>query len=183
MDVNWTKCLAWVREDEGGNDDDPNDSGGRTSRGITQREYDAWREERGLVPKHRDVWQAFDSEIDAIYRGEYWKPECAWLPTGADYLFFDLKVNAGPHRAIIILQEALGVAPDGRIGPVTRLELAKADEAALIKRFSNEKRVFYTHLAMSQPKDRKFLHGWLNRADHVEQRANTLIPKRGVANV
>ena len=44
--------LAW----EGGNDDDPNDPGGRTSRGIIQREWDVWRQTHAGLPS--DVWQA-----------------------------------------------------------------------------------------------------------------------------
>ena len=35
-------CVQLVLQDEGGNDDDPDDPGGRTSRGIEQSEWDAW---------------------------------------------------------------------------------------------------------------------------------------------
>lgn len=173
MDVNRPKALAWVRDDEGGNDDDPNDSGGRTSRGITQREYDAYRRHHSLA--YRDVWAASDAEINEIYSGNYWEPECPGMPSGADYLFFDFKVNAGAHRAAVILQEALGVAPDGLIGPVTLAALDKADEADLIAKYSQAKRAFYERLAAEQAHDRKFLTGWLNRVSRVEQRAKTLI--------
>jgi len=49
MEANFAKALAWLRTSEGGNDDDPDDSGGRTSRGITQREYNAYCEMAGLA--------------------------------------------------------------------------------------------------------------------------------------
>src|SRR5574337_377731 len=108
MKETWSKAYSFVRASEGGNDDDPNDHGGRTSRGITQREYTAWRQERGLPDS--DVWSASESEIETIYHDEYWEPWCDLLPAGTDYLYFDMAVNAGPYRATVILQRALGIA-------------------------------------------------------------------------
>src|ERR1700690_305588 len=104
------KSLAFVLKDEGGNDDDPADHGGRTSRGITQREWTAWLAEKGLASS--DVWAAPQSEIDTIYHDEYWQPYCDLFPSGTDYLFFDMAVNSGPHEATLILQRSLGLAAD-----------------------------------------------------------------------
>ena len=105
MQSNFQPSLAFVLKDEGGNDDDPADHGGRTSRGITQREYDAWRGEQALPTQ--DVWDAPQTEIDSIYYEEYWYPLGNAFPTGIDYLYFDMAVNAGPNRAAILLQRAL----------------------------------------------------------------------------
>src|ERR1700690_1269918 len=99
---NFDKSLAFVLKDEGGNDDDPADHGGRTSRGITQREYTAWLAEQGL-PDH-DVWTASEHDIEEIYHDEYWEPYCDNFPNGIDYLYFDMAVNAGPYRAAVLLQ-------------------------------------------------------------------------------
>src|SRR5216110_2211633 len=99
--INWPKSYAAVRKSEGGNDDDPADHGGRTSRGIIQREYDAWRRLKSLPV--RDVWKASEAEIEAIYHEEYWNPYCDLLPVGADYLLFNMNVNAGPSRGAKIL--------------------------------------------------------------------------------
>lgn len=166
--ANFDAALAAVLKDEGGNDDDPADHGGRTSRGITQREYSAW-----LKEKHRtdlDVWKAPQSDIKAIYHEEYWQPYCDDFPTGLDYLYFDMAVNAGPGRAAILLQRALGVTQDGRIGPVTRAAVKSADPKQLIAKFSAAKRNFY--LSLHQP---KFTKGWLNRTAHVERVANSML--------
>jgi len=154
---NFTRSLAAVLKDEGGNDDDPDDHGGRTSRGITQREYSAWLKEQGR--SDADVWTAPQSDINTIYDAEYWMPECDKLPLGVDFQFFSMKVNAGPYRATCILQEALGVAADGRIGPVTRQALANMRMASVVQSFYVESRNFY--VGLHQP---KFLQGWLNRA-------------------
>lgn len=157
---NFDASLNLVLQSEGGNDDDPADHGGRTSRGITQREYDAWCAEHNWP--QGDVWKATQSAINAIYHDEYWNPLCDQLPVGIDYLYFDMAVNAGPGRASKLLQAALGVAVDGRIGPVTRQAIAKADPVALIDDYSEAKASFYRGL--HQP---RFLKGWLNRTASV----------------
>ena len=168
MQANFQQALAWVLKDEGGNDDDPADHGGRTSRGITQREYDAWRAE--IHQPAIDVWNAPQSDIDSIYHEEYWDPYCDAFPAGVDYLYFDMAVNAGPYRAAVLLQRALSVTDDGRIGPVTRAAAASADPKALIANYTTAKRAFYTSL--HQP---RFLKGWLNRCDDVQANALSMI--------
>lgn len=170
MNDNFAASLKAVLKDEGGNDDDPADHGGRTSRGITQREYDAWRKLKAQPT--RDVWSATETEISSIYHDEYWMPFCDGFPIGVDYLYFDMAVNAGPTRAAILLQRALGVAADGRIGPVTKLAASNADPKKLIVDYTNAKRAFY--VSLHQP---KFTKGWLNRCDHVQQIASAMVSK------
>ena len=167
MKANFQKSLAFLLKDEGGNDDDPADHGGRTSRGVTQREYTAWRKKQGL--SNRDVWTATQNEIETIYHDEYWDPHCDQLPNGTDYLYFDMAVNAGPSRATKLLQKALGVTPDGRIGPNTKEAIQKANVKELITKFTAEKRAFY--LGLNQP---RFTKGWMNRCNNVATNASTL---------
>ena len=165
---NFQASLAAVLKSEGGNDDDPSDHGGRTSRGITQREYDAWCAEHGIVKG--DVWNATATQISTIYHDEYWEPYCDSFPIGLDYLYFDMAVNAGPYRAAILLQRALGVTADGRIGPITRAAVAKADPKQLISAYSEAKTAFYRGL--HQP---SFIKGWLNRTAEVARTANAMV--------
>lgn len=172
MNTNFPASLAAVLKSEGGNDDDPADHGGRTSRGITQREYDAWRREKHLPIL--DVWKAPQAEIETIYHDEYWNPNCDLLPVGADYLLFNMNVNAGPSRGAKILQQALGVNPDGRIGPITRQAIRDANPVSLIKKYSERSRAFY--LALHQP---RFTRGWLNRVEFVQKTALNMVNTKG----
>ncbi len=111
-------CLKPLLVHEGGNDDDPQDPGGRTSRGITQSEYDVWRVKQGL-PK-RDVWTADDAEVRLIYLHDYWTVlGCVELPAGVDYAVFDFGVNSGVSKAAKYLQAIVGTTQDGVIGPKT----------------------------------------------------------------
>lgn len=161
---NFQASLKLVLQSEGGNDDDPADHGGRTSRGITQREYDAWRQEKGQAAL--DVWVAPQNDINTIYHDEYWEPYCDDMPIGIDYIYFNNAVLDGPHRSAVLLQRALGVIDDGRIGPVTRLAVKTANPAATIVKLSAASEAFYRSL--HQP---KYLKGWLNRVASVNKNA------------
>lgn len=165
MEQNFKQSLFYVRQDEGGNDDDPSDHGGRTSRGITQREYDAWCKEKGYP--QLDVWKAPDAHVDTIYYEEYWLPLCPSLPTGVDYLFFSMCVNGGRHKADLLLQRSVGAIADGRIGPVTRAAIKNTDPVSLVARFAAAERAFY--ISLHQP---KYTKGWLNRV--VADKAHAL---------
>lgn len=167
---NWKPSLAAVLSSEGGNDDDPADHGGRTSRGITQREYDAWR--RARHEPTLDVWHAPQSDIETIYHDEYWEPYCDLLPLGLDYCVFNTRVLAGPHAAAVLLQRSLGVVADGRIGPVTREAAMKAVPGIVVRRFEEVSREFY--VSLHQP---KFTKGWLNRVAFVYKTALQMIQK------
>jgi lysozyme family protein len=162
---NFPASLKLVLQSEGGNDDDPADHGGRTSRGITQREYNAWCIEKGLPLQ--DVWMAPQEHIDAIYHDEYWVPSfCDTMPIGLDYLFFNNAVLEGLHEATILLQRSLGVVEDGRIGSVTRQAIATTNSTAAIMKFSTVEADFYKSL--NQP---RFIKGWLKRVAFSQQNA------------
>lgn len=168
--ANWKASLGAVLKSEGGNDDDPADHGGRTSRGVTQREYDAWR--RGRGEPILDVWKAPQSDVETIYHDEYWAPWGDLMPIGVDYLYFNTAVLAGPHRAAVLLQQALGVTADGRIGPITREVASRANPRITIERFTEASAAFYRGL--HQP---KFTKGWLNRVRDVHDTAINMIQK------
>ena len=105
-DQAFERCLPHLLKNEGGNDDDPRDHGGRTSRGVTQREYDKWRVKKGLP--QLDVWKAPQQDIHDIYYEGYWLPRCPHLHPGVDMVYFSMAVNAGPGRAEEILLHAIG---------------------------------------------------------------------------
>ncbi len=58
-------ALPFILRWEGGYVNDPDDPGGATNKGVTQRIYDDWRKRQGLPP--RDVRQLEEAELQAIY--------------------------------------------------------------------------------------------------------------------
>jgi len=177
MEANFKQSLAWVRHSEGGNDDDPSDSGGRTSRGITQREYNAYCEMAGLKPG--DVWEAPDGVVDDIYHRSYWIPYGPVMPPGVDYMLFDDSVLSGPMTAIMTLQHALGVSADGHIGVVTSAALVKADHTVLIDKIGAARLARYKQIIAHRPKDLKFKNGWNARVAFALHNAHTLVEGNG----
>jgi len=170
MNSNFPPSLAAVLVHEGGRVDDPQDPGGRTAFGITQRVYDAWRGSHGLAV--RDVWKIEQSETAAIYRHEYWDAiRGDDLPSGLDYCIFDFAVNSGVNRASRYLQRAAGVADDGKIGPMT-LAAVKAEPAPeLIAAVCNARLAFLQQL----PTFVRFGRGWTARVAEVRAKATEMV--------
>jgi lysozyme family protein len=170
---NFDACLKAILREEGGNDDDPQDHGGRTSRGITQREYDAYRSRQGFLPA--DVWKATDDEVKDIYYRQYWNPYCDELPSGLDLMFFDYAINAGRQQAVKDLQRALGVPVDGMYGLRTAQAVQEcANLPQLIKDFADRRRAFYKALKQFP----RYGKGWLARVDCIETQALAMADKQ-----
>lgn len=173
--INQQAALARVLAHEGGNVDDPHDPGGRTSRGVTQRVYDAWRKGRGQGS--RDVFLASMAEVRAIYLEQYWhRVRADDLPGGLDYAVFDAAVNSGPVQAVKWLQRGLGVRVDGVVGQVT-LGAARAsgDIQAQIAALCARRLAFLKQLRTW----RRFGTGWTRRVAGVERAAMAMAAGKG----
>lgn len=146
---------------EGGDADVAGDRGGRTSRGMTQHLYDAYRASKNLPPQ--DVSMMTAEEERAIAREEFWDPcRCDELPEDLAVEVFDMAFNSSPAAAKKTLQRALGVAVDGVIGEET-LAAARAGGIGLEKAFLKERAEFFIDICRRDVSQIKFLHGWMNR--------------------
>src|SRR6478752_5068524 len=142
------RSLAKVLVHEGGYSDHPDDPGGATMRGVTQRVYDEYR--RSLSLKLIPVKNISDSELKAIYRKRYWdQAKCDKLAPGVSYVVFDGSVNSGVGQSVKWLQralQALGLyqgAIDGVIGQGTILAAAGVnDNDMLIARIIERREAF-----------------------------------------
>jgi lysozyme family protein len=144
---------------EGDFSDHPDDPGGKTRFGVTE----AVAREVGYRGDMRDL------PVDLakrIYLEKYWKPVRADdLPPAVRYAVFDAAVNSGPAQATRWLQRALGVDPDGVIGPKTLTAAYAANPDALRARMLAQRLRFMAGLA-NWP---AFSRGWSRRiADLLE---------------
>lgn len=169
--TNWQASLGIILKEEGGNDDDPRDPGGRTSRGIIQREWDVFRANNPGRPA--DVWKASDDDVATIYHLQYWEPYCDKLPSGVDLVFFNASVNSGLKQATKELQRGLGnIKDDGMMGMLTFNAVAACtDISGLIQRMCEKRRDFYKALSTFPT----FGKGWLARTDRIEQAAISMV--------
>lgn len=165
MEANYPECYKAVRLFEGGNDDDPRDPGGRTSRGIIQREWDKYRQGNPTLPA--DVWKASEADIGAIYRHDYWLTQaCQRLLSGLDETIFDYGVNSGVGRAPKVLRRCLHMPDDAPSADV----LARLDQLAPVERRTlihavNDERLAFLQGLRTWP---VFGKGWGRRVAQVK---------------
>ena len=116
MNDNTKQVLKWLGASEGGYVNHPDDPGGPTNMGVTQRTYNAWRRAQGQ-DGHKSVRHITREEADNIFVYQYFRP--IWfdkLPAGLDYAMADFSVNSGPKRAVKFLQRIVGTKVDGVMG-------------------------------------------------------------------
>lgn len=177
MISNWDQAFKQMLASEGGFTDDERDNGnklpdgrkGSTMLGVTQ--YN-WEQHVGHQVTHDQMRKLTPADVEPLYKKKYWDVVRAdELPSGIDYLCFDMGVNAGPGRSIKLLQSALGVTPDGGFGPMTMAAVQAADPVELIEKFSVEKEAFYRSLDTFTV----YGTGWLNRVAAVKQKASSMV--------
>lgn len=123
---------------EGGFQDDPNDKGNwtggqvgvgvlkGTKYGISAAAYPG--EDIANLTLERAQW---------LYKRDYWgKAGCDLVPDAMKFDLFDMAVNSGVDRAIKTMQRAVGVEPDGLIGPITIFHISEMDPERLVARFN-----------------------------------------------
>jgi lysozyme family protein len=161
-------ALAFALRWEGGFVDNPADPGGRTNKGITQKVYDAWRQQQG--EQSRDVKLIEDPEVATIYHSQYWTPACCEdLAAPLALAEFDTAVNMGVKRSIRFLQAAVRCTVDGNFGPGTQQAIAACDPGDALVNYCNARESYYKQLVAQNAALDQFLKGWLNRIDALRQ--------------
>lgn len=134
---------------EGGLSDDPNDPGGLTKYGISQRSY-----------PNVDIKALTLDEAKSIYKRDYWNAvQMEHLPEGIRFDLFDMAVNSGVSQAVKTLQRAVGAGEDGKLGPVTIAAVRDLSDAQVVARFNGARLMFMTNLMTWQ----HFGKGWARR--------------------
>jgi lysozyme family protein len=169
---NFEKALAVTLQQEGGFSNDAADHGGRTMRGITQREYNAWRRRSGQPAA--DVKTITQDELREIYRQSYWDAVSAGkLPAGLDLAVFDYAVNSGPARAIRALQQVLGLPQTGRMDCEAVLAaIHQSGVSQAIDAYCDARAAFLRRIGHGSQS--VFLRGWLSRVDTIRREAHEL---------
>jgi lysozyme family protein len=168
---NFERALKFVLKSEGGFSNHPDDKGGKTMKGILQRVYDKYRDDK--QEDRRCVSQISDEEVEDIYYNEYWVPgRCYKFPWPLYAVHFDGCVNSGVGQAGKWLQRAVGTKADGAIGPKTIMAYeAKVKDVgvdAIVKDILEQREGFYKLLVYKDPTQKSFINGWLNRLDNLK---------------
>lgn len=133
---------------EGGLTENPNDPGGLTNYGISQRSY-----------PNVDIRNLTVNQAKDIYQRDFWDVIGNAHPA-IKFQVFDFAVNSGINTAIRKLQAAIGVADDGHWGPISAKVLAAADVNDVIMRYVAQRIRFWAALSTWPT----FGKGWVLRA-------------------
>lgn len=151
--MNFDTAFDLLITHEGGFSNHPDDPGGATMYGITEKVARA----NGYTGAMRDLTLDFSK---SIYRKSYWDAcRCDQMPDVLRYPLFDAAVNSGPGQAIKWLQLAVGVKVDGAIGPVTQQAVNVLPAQVTRQKMVGARLRFMTNLA-NWP---SFSKGWARR--------------------
>ena len=146
-------AFKLVVHHEGGYVNHPNDPGGATRFGVTERvaRANGYQGDMRVFPIEK---------AQEIYRKLYWDAVRAEeLPAAVRFDVFDAAVNSGVSQAAKWLQRALGVRDDGVIGPATVAAARDVSGPVLAARFNAARLRFMTDL----PTWASFGRGWARR--------------------
>ena len=147
----FNKALKFILKWEGGYVNNPNDLGGATNKGITQKTYDSWRKGHNL--SLQSVRLITDNEVQEIYYNRYWIPAgCAKMTAKFAVVCFDTAINMGVSRVS---------------------EFLKAANYLDVDKFLTAREKKYKEFA-NYGNQRIFLKGWLNRLNALRNFIKTV---------
>lgn len=156
---------------EGGVSHHPADRGGLTNLGVTQGTYDLYLKSKGLPAA--DVREISRETATEVYRSMFWEPAaCPFLTWRLGLLHFDTAVQRGAVKANRMLQQIIGVKPDGMIGPQTLQVIAIAEEESILRNYLRDRERHYEQRVAEAPDQAVFLAGWRNRLAHLAKELN-----------
>ncbi len=176
--MSFERALPVILRSEGGYVDDPDDLGGATNKGITQKTYNAWRSGK----PERPVRDITDDEVAAIYGKQYWHAgRSDALPWPVSLVHMDGMVQHRPKDAVRMLQSAVNhfdheLVVDGLIGAKTLAAANQCESGRLIEELLWQRIAYYRGLANHRDSDRrkanrKFLPIWIRRLEHLRSAA------------
>jgi len=168
MEKTFDKAFEIIIGIEGVLSDHPNDKGGLTKYGISQKAH-----------PHLDIRNLTLEQAKKIYYDEYWDSRYVNLDDIDEknaIEMFDISVNLGVTGAGRIFQHALNlmnrnqkdfknIAVDGKIGKATMAAYQKVDKAILFKVLNGLQFMHYVGMVEKNEVQEVFFNGWMKRID------------------
>lgn len=184
----------FILGEEGGWDNDPDDKGGETNRGITLKTYQAYVREKKLPEDYkefrtmtRELW------LDIFHWGYYVPVGGARFNSFKIAAFMtDFGFNSGAYTASKMLQQEVNklsqgtkLLVDGNVGAKTAAAVNEMNEAMQEVLFANlllERAKFLYGLTRNEPndKDKKYIAGWLLRLIRLNREVTVDVCLAGV---
>jgi len=191
--ANFNEAYNITLGHEGSYDNDPDDVGGETYKGVARRYHPDWEgwqiidsyKSDSNFPSILDNDTALQSLIRTFYKQHYWN--LFWGDEIPDQQLanelFDTGVNMGVGRAVKYLQQGLNllnrnqknypdIADDGSFGKNTMKALNSyldIDEVSYLYKIINILQgMHYIEYMTKSPTQEKYARGWLNRVDFIK---------------
>lgn len=158
----FNKCIEVILRSEGGYQCNPSDLGNWSNGKLIGTKY-------GIAARffpNENIKMLTIARAKEIYYLNYFLPMNLEGITNPDSVLqiFDMGINAGKVNAIRIAQRLVNVNPDGRLGVISK---------SAINSFSGfpdaykTKRIEYYKKCSENPRNAKFLNGWINRVSNT----------------
>lgn len=175
------QMIADIIRREGKLNDVKGDKGGITNLGVSLRYLKGVGLVRGDfnhdgVIDAKDIMLVDPPKAAALFKEDFFfVPHIDRLPGELHPIAFDMAVNHGAGRSVILVQKALGkvlkrfVEADGAIGPATVRAAQEALQTLGFKTVEDAvvdaREAYYTAIVAADPTQVKFRDGWMHRAE------------------
>lgn len=191
--ANFLEAYNITLKHEGGYDNDPDDVGGETYKGIARRYHPAWSGWRIIdsyktkdgFPNNAYNDVNLDKDVKEFYKVHYWDVNLLdeFIDQKIANEMFDTGVNMGIGRAARYVQQALNllnkkgriyddIVEDGKIGTNTLKALNACLEyrgnSYIYKIMNILQGQHYINYMTRSPTQEKYAYGWLKRVDFIK---------------
>jgi len=161
--ANFDAAFQWAMPHEGGWSDHAADKGGKTNFGLTL----ALAKHYGIETEE-ELKAVTLEKVKEIFQAEFWRFDNVKSQQVATILF-DIAINSGLHRAVVIAQKAARVCglildSDGKWGPATLKAVNQITPSTFIPVLQTERENWYEQIIAGDPSQKVFERGWLKRA-------------------
>lgn len=170
MKDNETLEQAFARAKKKGWSNDPKDNGGATMVGVTIGTYRSYCRYKGKkTPSTEDLKNITYKEWRDIVHTMYWSKWKADLieDQAVANMIVDWVWASGQGIGIKRVQSILGVTADGIVGPKTLTAVNSCDAKDLVKRVYNARVAHFNSIVKSNPSQKKWIKGWMNRVNYI----------------
>lgn len=163
----YENIVPYILRWEGGFVNDPDDSGGATNLGVTIATFRAYY---GKQKTTEDLIHMTMGQWEHIFKTGYWDKILGdgIRSQSVANIIVDWCWMSGVKRVIKKVQKLLGVKADGIFGPKTLEALNSVNPSTMFLCIKSARVDYYKEIVGLNPKNRKFLKGWLNRLNALE---------------
>lgn len=186
--------YSLLMTNEGGYVNDENDPGGETYKGIARNmepgsSWEGWEtidklKKKGQIERNKQ-FPELDESVRKFYNENYFNKKSRadeFNDRGLAAQYTDAFVNTGEGNAVKTLREAISntskeLKDSFKVDKTSKASLSDEEIEYINKysfkiydKFKEARRNYYNKLVKYKPAQKKFINGWLNRIDEVDEK-------------